>query len=216
MAGGSRTRSRTSKAEQAAATRGKVIDAATELFLRDGFVTTTMAAIAREAGVVVQTLYLGFGSKTAILQAAFDRALRGDAEADVTDQEWFAQVLVETDGRSALRLMCHGSAEVIGRAAPLFDVMRAAAADPEVGEMLAHNKQLRYTGYRRILDEVSTLAGFNPDLTLEDALGVVYTVLSEDAYLLMVTEHGSTPERWLDWVVETCCDQLFPTATELT
>ncbi len=212
MAAGSRTKNRTSKAEQAAATRGKVVDAATELFLRDGFVTTTMTAIAKEAGVAVQTLYLAFGSKTAILQAAFDHALRGDAETDIADQEWYAQVVAGTDGPAALRLMCDRSSAVIGRAAPLFDVMRAASADPEVGGMLAHNKKLRYAGYRHLLENVSTRAGFNSNLTLEDALGIVYTALSEDAYLLMVTEHGSTPERWLAWVTETCCGQLFPTA----
>ncbi len=211
MAAGSRTKNRTSKAEQAAATRDKVVHAATDLFLRDGFVTTTMAAIAKEAGVAVQTLYLAFGNKTAILQAAFDHALRGDAETDITEQEWFAQVLADTDGRAALRLMCSGSAEVIGRAAPLFDVMRAASADPEVGEMLDRNKRLRYTAYRRILDTLSTRSGFNPDLTLEDAIGVAYTVISEDSYLLMVSEHGSTPERWLAWTAESCCGQLFPT-----
>ncbi len=211
MAAGSRTKNRTTKAEQSAATRGKVVDAATELFLRDGFVTTTMAAIAKQAGVAVQTLYLAFGNKTAILQAAFDHALRGDADADIAEQEWFAQVLAGADGPAALRLMCEGSAEVIGRAAPLFDVMRAAAADPEVGAMLARNKSLRYTAFRNILDNLSTRDGFNPDLTPEDAIGVVYTVLSEDTYLLMVTEHGSTPQRWLAWAVETCGGQLFPT-----
>ena len=70
MATGSRTKNRTNKAEQASATRRKIVEAASTLFLRDGFVSTTMAMIAKEAGVAVQTLYMAFGTKTAILQAA--------------------------------------------------------------------------------------------------------------------------------------------------
>lgn len=93
MATGSRTKNRTTKAEQASATRSKIVDAATDLFLRDGFVTTTMAAIAKEAGVAVQTLYMSFVNKTAILQAAFDQALIGrDAPTGILESDWFQQV----------------------------------------------------------------------------------------------------------------------------
>lgn len=210
MATGSRTKSRASKAEQAKATRSKIVAAATGLFLTDGFVTTTMATIAKQAGVAVQTLYLSFANKTAILQAAFDQALRGDLnEMDLREQDWFERVLADPDGPTALRLMCERSAEVIERAAPLFDVMRSAAADPEVGEMLAHNKKLRYDGYRLVVAAISTRVGFNGELSVEDAHAILYTVLSEDSYLLMVREHGWTRNRWLGWVTDTCLRQFF-------
>ena len=209
MATGSRTKSRTSKAEQAQATRGRIVVAATELFVRDGFLTTTMAAVAKEAGVAVQTLYLSFGSKTAILQAAFDEALRGPVPHDILESDWFQQVLTEEDGVAAVQLFCTRSAEVIGRAAPLFAVMRAAAADPEVGEMLAHNKKLRHDGFGTVAQALSGRAGFTADLTVADAHGILYSVLSEDGYLLLVSEHGWTPERWVTWVTDTCTAQLF-------
>lgn len=212
MATGSRSKNRTSKAEQSRATRRKIVDAATELFLDDGFVTTTMAAIAQRAGVAVQTLYLSFGNKTAILQAALDQALRGDEVVDIGEQDWFQRVLVEEDGPAALRLMCERSAEVIGRASPLFGVVRAASADPEVGELLTQNKRLRRDGYRQIIEAVTSRPGFSPDLTVEEAHGILYALLSEDSYLLLVVEHGWSQERWLGWVSDTCIGQLFPDA----
>ena len=46
-----------SAAERARATRQRIVAAATKLFVRDGYLQTTMADIAREAGVAVQTLY---------------------------------------------------------------------------------------------------------------------------------------------------------------
>ena len=213
MTAGSRTRNRTSKAEQASATRARIVQAATRLFLRDGFLTTTMVAIAKEAGVAVQTLYLSYGSKTAILQAAFDGALKGDDVPDgILETDWFRRVLTEPDGAAALRTFCREAQRVVVRAAPLFDVIRAAAADPDVAEMLAHNKALRRNGYRMVAEALASRDGFACDLSPEEALVVLYGVVSEDGFLLMVTECGWTPERWLDWTEATCTAQLFPRA----
>ena len=41
---------------------------------------TTLAAIAERAGVSVETVYKGFGSKKGLLRAAIDVAVVGDAE----------------------------------------------------------------------------------------------------------------------------------------
>lgn len=212
MATGSRTKNRTGKAEQASATRRKIVEAASALFLRDGFVTTTMAMIAKEAGVAVQTLYMSFGSKTSILQAAFDHALSGAETTGILETDWFQQVLTEPDGPAALDRFCKESARVIASAAPLFDVMRAAAADPEVGEVLAHNKLLRYDGFRLIVEALASRQGFDTELPVDDAHGILYATLSEDGYLLLVTEHGWTAERWVGWVARTCSRQFFPQA----
>lgn len=209
MAAGSRTKNRTSKAEQASATRSKIVQAAGALFVRDGFVTTTMATIAKEAGVAVQTLYLSFGSKTAILQATFDHALRVGTTTDIGESDWYQQVLADPDGLAALGLFCEQSSQVISSAAPIFDVMRAAAADPEVGDVLAHNKKLRYDGFRAVAEALASRKGFNPELSVDEAHGILYAVLSEDGYLLLVTEHGWTPEQWCRWTLTTLAHQLF-------
>ena len=64
------------RADRAAATRQRVLHAAVALFVERGYLETTMAAMAAAAGVAVQTLYLSFGSKAAVLEAALaqDRA----------------------------------------------------------------------------------------------------------------------------------------------
>ncbi|KAA1397929.1 TetR/AcrR family transcriptional regulator [Aeromicrobium ginsengisoli] len=211
MATGSRAKNRTSKAEQASATRRRIVEAASALFVRDGFVTTTMATIAKEAGVAVQTLYMSFGSKTAILQASFDHALSGAETTGILETDWFQQVLADPDGAAALGRFCQESARVIASAAPLFDVMRAAAADPEVGDVLAHNKKLRYDGFRLVVEALASRQGFDSGLSSDDAHGILYAVLSEDTYLLLVTEHGWSHERWISWVNLTCSRHFFPT-----
>jgi AcrR family transcriptional regulator len=76
-------RSRTrAQAERTRATRARIIAAATPLFVRDGYLETTMSGIAKAAGVAVQTLYLSFGSKVAVLEAALDVAADDAAAGD--------------------------------------------------------------------------------------------------------------------------------------
>lgn len=211
MATGSRTKSRTSKAEQARLTRRRITAAATELFLRDGFLTTTVAAIAAEAGVAVQTLYLAFGNKTAILSAAFDVAVAGDDEpVPVSERTWMRAALDDPDGVAGLTAFVVGGAAVIERAGPLYGVIRAAAADPEVAQVLAQNKKERHESFARIAEAAAGKPGFSTRLTAAEATGVLYALLSEETYALLVEEHGWTGRQWRDWVLRTVLAELFP------
>src|ERR1700752_1713721 len=66
--------------EQARARRLAVVLAARNLFERDGFRPTTIAAIAAHAGVSAESVYKGFGSKAALAKAVFDLVIAGDDE----------------------------------------------------------------------------------------------------------------------------------------
>ena len=71
--------------EQAAATRREILEAAQRLFERQGYATTTMAAIAAEAGVALKTVYVAFETKSGLLRALWHLLLRGD-EGDALEQ----------------------------------------------------------------------------------------------------------------------------------
>jgi AcrR family transcriptional regulator len=70
----------TNRQRQAAETRRRIFEAAEELFTRDGYVTTTIAAIAEHAGVAVQTVYASAKSKRDILNGILDLAISGEDE----------------------------------------------------------------------------------------------------------------------------------------
>src|ERR1700724_1499354 len=70
----------TRRRAQAQATRRKVIDAARELFIDQGYPATTIEAIADAADTPLPTLYRQFGSKRALLKAVLDTAFGGDDE----------------------------------------------------------------------------------------------------------------------------------------
>ena len=83
----------TRRAQQAAATRQDVIAAGIELFAESGWAGTTIAALAERAGVAVETIYAGFGSKRGVLRAAMDAAVVGDADPiPLVDRPEFARL----------------------------------------------------------------------------------------------------------------------------
>src|SRR5688572_25206086 len=75
---GTRTYTSYVRAEQADATRSRVVRVADARFRADGYAATSVAAVARDAGVSSQTVYNVFGTKSALLKAAYDIAVVGD------------------------------------------------------------------------------------------------------------------------------------------
>src|SRR5919205_987687 len=101
----SRRYSSSRRQAQAAATRREIIEAAQRLFIAYGYVGTTLADIAREAGVAVPTVKLIYRTKRGLLMAAWDRAVKGgDDPAPVADQPWFKKLIASPDARDHLRL----------------------------------------------------------------------------------------------------------------
>jgi AcrR family transcriptional regulator len=212
MATGSRTKNRAVRAEKSRATRLRIVAAASELFAHDGYLQTTMADIARAADVAVQTLYLSFGSKVAVLAAALDIAIAGDDDPiPVIDRPSHARLRDEPDCAQALRMFVAAGIEIIERVYPLYAVLRAAAADPELAELLDRNKRLRFTTYETVMREMANKTGFDRRLSVRRATEILYTVLSEETYGLLVIEHSWTAQDWSEWAHRSLRAELLTT-----
>src|SRR3954469_22438617 len=82
-----------------AETRRQIAQAAVRLFVHHGYTGTSMQAIADAAGVHVQTIYLAFGSKTAVLAEAAAMLVAGDDEDSATppgERRWARELFAET------------------------------------------------------------------------------------------------------------------------
>src|SRR5512132_461830 len=79
-------------------TRRKIVTAASELFVAEGYHATTLEQIAARAGVAVQTVYFHFGNKRSVLKEAVDVASVGDDEpVPLLDRPWMRALRAETD-----------------------------------------------------------------------------------------------------------------------
>ena len=116
------------RASQASDTRAAVLSAARELFIREGWQQATIAAIARQADVSVETVYAGFGSKAALLQEVVVASVRGPRPGTaLMDQAGPRASLQAPDQSSQIALFARDIAEVLRGVAPLVAVARAAA-----------------------------------------------------------------------------------------
>lgn len=211
MATASRSMNRAQQAEKAALTRMRVVAAATELFVRHGYLQTTMADIARRADVAVRTVYLSFGGKVDVLVAALDIAIVGDDEpAPVLERPWFRALVDEPDGVAALRRFTVAAAAIIERVYPLYAVTRDGAADPELAVVLARNKELRFATHSQVTRALAGKPGFSDALTADAAAEIVYAVVSQETYGLLVVERGWSVAAWSAWVERQLCRELFP------
>jgi AcrR family transcriptional regulator len=115
--------------------RLEVLAAARSRFLADGYVATTVAQVAEDAGVSAELVYKSFGSKAGLARAVWDRALLGQQRrpAEARSDEVSAAA---SDPRVILRSWAVLSAEVSEVGAPLHAMMRAAAQVDEGAAVL--------------------------------------------------------------------------------
>src|SRR3954451_8339347 len=122
---------------QAEETRRDILSAAQRLFESRGYATTTMDAIAVEAGVALKTVYVGFETKSGLLRALWNHRLRGGRDdVPVAQQDWYRAALEEPDPERKLRLNARNSAAGKQRIAGVLEVIRGAAqVEPDIAQL---------------------------------------------------------------------------------
>lgn len=129
MVRGVNARSGARRAEQVAATEQRLVTSATTLFLRHGYVATTLAAVSAHAGLAPRTLYLRFPTKIDVFRRVMDVAVVGDtARVDVAHRDWTRRTLTAPTLDERMRLAARAAAEIMARVGPLLTVAEAAAA----------------------------------------------------------------------------------------
>jgi AcrR family transcriptional regulator len=188
--------------EQAARTREAVLEAALKSFSEGGWTSTTIAAIAREAGVSKETIYSIWRTKTAIVAELVQRAIRGgQPDVPLLGQSGPKQVAAAPTAERRIDIFANDIAEVLGRVAPLVDAIRTSAAtDPDSAALYA----TLHAGRRRNLTEVAKVLA--PDLraglSVEDATEHIWRQASPELLLLLTRQDGYDSERYSAWLAD--------------
>lgn len=201
---------RAARAEQAARTRDRILDAAHELFVACGYEDTTMQAIADRAGVAVQTVYFRFGTKAGLLAEVESRAVLGDAPREQWgDQPWARQMAAETDPRQLIELFVDVDTDIKGRLSPLVAALGAALpADPS---STADRERGRDAFFCALVDRLDALGLLRPGLTPSRALDIVRVVNTLEAYAELTARRGWSTSEWKAWLTDTLRSQLLAT-----
>ncbi len=193
---------------EARARRRRILQAASELFLAQGYPGTTVAAIAEAAAVSPETVYKGFGGKAGLVRALRDEALRGAGPEPAESRS--DRLRAEPDPRVVVRGWARLATEVAPRASPLLMLVReAAATDPGVRALYDEMDEDRL---RRMTDNAGYLqrgGHLREGVTLERAADVLFTTSSPELYDLLVVRRGWSLAAYADFVETTIVAALL-------
>jgi AcrR family transcriptional regulator len=191
-------------------TRARIVDAATRLFVDQGYLSATIEDVAEGAGVAVQTVYYVFGTKPNLLAAVLDASIAGDVEpVPVLERGWVEALRTEPDAAAAVERVVAAGVAILSRTTRIHEVVRGAAADPEVSALLENTRRHRRADQRELIEILWRSGHLRPDVEVETATDVFYGVMSEDVFQLFVGECHWTVERFRRWATTLLLQQLL-------
>ena len=188
------------RAEQARRLRRKVIDAAHEALLENGWSGTTIAEVAARAGVSAETVYKRFGGKAGLLKAVYDVRMAGDDEPiPISERPAVKAMMAEPDPRRAAEHYAALGREFMERAGPLVSVLLGVRdADPDLAAFVATIDAERLIGATGFVRTMASRAPLRMDP--EQARDIVWALVSPDLYDLMITRRGWSLDAYQDWL----------------
>jgi AcrR family transcriptional regulator len=201
------------RAEQAVATRMRIARTACDLFARDGYAATTVAAVADTAGVSAQTVYNVFGTKAALFKVAYDITLAGTDEHIPLAERPDVKALYElTDAAQFLYGYAALGRSLLERVAPLTLQVHtgAAAGDADLVALAETLNAERLIGTGHVARRVAQLGALRPRLTVEKARDRIWTLNSVEVWHLLVDLRSWSPQQYEQWIGEQMCDAVLP------
>ena len=197
------------RADQAEQTRRRILDAAFRLFAEHGYAGTTITAIAEDAGVSPETIYVSFGGKRGVLEGAIESAIDGAEDGATRGDVWWASVAELAGAPARLEKLVEYSCRILSRTRPIHAVIRGAAdKEPfaaELGRRLLRDRLVAQT------ERIRTYLGndLRAGLSVDEA-GQRYVVLAgPEVYHLLTVELGWSAAQHRTWLTELLTTELL-------
>jgi AcrR family transcriptional regulator len=207
---GARTYDGRGRQERARLTRERAIDVARAVFLEKGYGATTIAAIAEQAGVSVETIYKAFGGKPGLIRAIHERGLEGrgavpaESRSDSTSSS-------ERDPNAIIDKWGALVAEVSPLAAPILLLVRtAAAADDELSSLFREIDEARLSRMKRNAAVLKRRGFLRKGVTVDTAAEIMWAYTAPELYDLLVIRRGWSPEELGAFVAAALKAALLP------
>jgi AcrR family transcriptional regulator len=193
------------RAARVAATEQRLVDAAARLFLRHGYVATTLSAVAQEAGVAERTVYLRFATKAALFKRTVDVALVGDTEpVDVEHRDWTQRALTAPTIAERIRFAAQNTGEMMGRVGALLAVAeQAAALEPDIAAAAQAARHATRDQLRQFWRAAASDGLLPSDADLDWLIDTAVMTCSADSYLHAHRTLGWSADTYAHWLEAT-------------
>jgi AcrR family transcriptional regulator len=186
--------------EQARENRRRMVTAAHDLFVAQGYGATTLAEVAASAGVAVETIYAAFRTKVGLLHGAWDVAVGGDdQDIHLLERPELRAVFAEPDLAARLTRFARVNTVLMRRTARLRRAIQGAAgADAAAVDLLAEIDRDRLES----LGEHARAAAATGQLAVseEECRDVLFATTDGSLWLTLVDRRGWTDEAYAAWL----------------
>jgi AcrR family transcriptional regulator len=195
----------THRQRQAQATRDMIVTAAQALFLEQGYICTTIEAIADRAGVATSTVYAIFGSKRGIL-----RAIRDSWHERTHIREVLNSSLETTSPELRLEQLAEATRKQWQMGAEVTAIYTgAAAADPRAAAELTQALSGRREGL--LTFAISLGPHLRSGLDATHAASILQALCLPEVFDELVRHSGWSVDEYQIWLVKTLKSQLLET-----
>src|SRR5215469_4066518 len=198
--------------ERARARRLAVVLAARDLFERDGFRPTTIAAVAARAGVSAESIYKGFGTKAALAKAVFDLVVAGDDEpVPVADRPAVQAIRYEPDARRKIAIYVEGLAQRQARSARVLILIRDGRhVDDSLAPVWAKLYDEGMAGMTMLGRHLLDTGQLRDGIGLDEVRDLLWNYLAIDHYERLVLTQGWPLGRYSRWLAHAMTSAICP------
>jgi AcrR family transcriptional regulator len=202
------------RAARVAETEERILAAARELFIRDGYAVTTLTAVADAARVAHRTVYVRFGTKAELLKRVVDVAIVGDTQdIDVQSRDWYQAALAAPTISERIGLLADASAALMARAGDLFAVaQQAEPVEPVIGDAARAGRAATRDSMRRFYTQMRDDGLLAADVDLDWLCDTAGVLGHANTYLLIRETLGWTSGQYRTWLATTW-ERLIAAAT---
>jgi AcrR family transcriptional regulator len=200
----------TRRRQAAARTRAAILDAARELFTELGYTATPMTAIAKRAGVALDTVYAAVGRKPELARLLIETAISGTGQAIPAEQRDYVKAIqAATDADTKIAIYAEAVTAIAPRLALVHSIItQAAPAEPELATLWYEIAERRAANMRRFIADLATVTPLR--LHASEAADIVWATNAAEMYQLLVGQRGWSPQRYQRFLTDTWTRLLLP------
>jgi AcrR family transcriptional regulator len=187
--------------EQARRTRQRILDAARETFRQQGYGATTLADVARAAGVAEPTVRATFKTKPNLVEHLLRLAIRGsDDELQLQQREAFQHMLAASDADTLLDRLADLAESVHRHSWDVMEIVRGAAtSDSAIAELHEQRRRARLNNQKTVAKRLQELGAFRDGTNIESAADLLWLYTAPEIYRMLVIERNWSAKRYRNW-----------------
>jgi AcrR family transcriptional regulator len=197
--------------QRAMETERRILTVAAAAFAENGYVGTSLAAIASAAEVNPRTVYKVFGTKVGLLSRLVDVAMVGDqASVPVAERSWALDAFTAPTGSERTGAFAAAVRRVMQSAGAVFrTAAQAAVADPEAAALWRLGQRRREEDAAAFVVALHGAALLRSDRAPDEAIASVWLLTSPETYLQLTDGLAWGPDRYEQWLRQSMGDLVL-------